>query len=189
MSKRRKLTPEEKASRARQRMIEKSREWTIGTHTCKVAAVYQQMVRAEAAAMPEGMTSAVVGGQIAQVFRRIGQCVCVTCGKVGFWKGNTIGGGTIETGHFVASRRASILFEPTNAHPQCKHCNRHLGGNQANYELWMQHTYGPSESDRLRRLKRESRQFTREELVDRKIDYQARLNAATDAMVEWMGVK
>lgn len=177
------LTEEQKAARKRNRMIEKAREWTIGTHTNKVAAVYQRMVRAVEASRPEGMTPAVVNGVVSQVFRRVGECVCVTCGKVGPWKGTSIGGGVIETGHFIASRRASILFEPSNSHPQCKHCNRHLSGNQSNYELWMQAVYGQDEPDRLRSMKFQTRQFTREELVDMHLEFQARLKAAEERMV------
>ncbi len=179
------MTAEEKASRARQRMIEKAREVSPATYARRsVAQVFQKMVRAESAALPEGMTPAVVDGRIERVFRLVGQCVCVTCGKVGPWKGNYIGGGDIETGHFVASRRASVLLEAHNAHAQCKHCNRHLGGNQANYELWMQYVYGPGEPDRLRQLKHTTRKFTHEELVDLKIEYSRRLKAAKERMRE-----
>jgi len=177
------LTDQEKAARARQRMLDKAREYTTGTYINKfVAPVFQRMIRGEAGAQPDGMTPAIVGGQNTEVFRRVGQCVCVTCGRVGAWKGNYLGGGTIETGHFIASRRASILFEPHNSHPQCKHCNRHLGGNQANYEVWMQHVYGPDEPDRLKRLKHETRQFTREELVALRILYKTRLDTAIAKM-------
>ena len=182
MSKRRTLTPEEKATRARQRMIEKAREWTIGTHTRKVAEVYQQMVRAEAAAMPEGMTSAVVGGQISQVFRRIGQCVCVTCGKVGPWKGGLNRYGGMHTGHFLASRRASILFLADNVAPQCSHCNVFQHGAPSAFTLWMEHVRGKETIERIRRLKHTGRQFTHEELVDAKLTYQARLKAAEERM-------
>jgi len=177
-----KLTDEEKLERKRQRMAEHARRWTIGTHAGKVAKAYQKMVRAEYAARPAGLVPAVVNGEVVGVFRRLGQCVCVTCGKVGPWKGNSAGGGPIETGHFVPGRRASVLFEPHNAHPQCKSCNQHLGGNQANYKLWIEHVYGADEEDRLRRLKNESRRFTREELVDMQLAFQARLKAAEDTM-------
>ena len=182
MSTRCKLTPEERASRARNRMIETAHQWELGTHAGKVATVYQRMVRAESAAMPDGYASAIVLGHVQEVFRQVGQCVCITCGKVGPWKGDFHGGGVIETGHFIASRRATILFEPSNAHPQCKHCNRHLGGNPANYELWMQHVYGPDEPDRLHRLKHTTRQFTHDELVDLQIGYRDRLKAAEERM-------
>jgi hypothetical protein len=178
-----KLTEQEKAERARQRMIDHARQFQIGTYSRKfVANVFQLVVRAEAAAQPEGEYPAIVEGQYAAVFRRVGQCVCVTCGCVGPWKGNVQGGGTIETGHFLASRRASILFEESNAHPQCKYCNRHLYGNHALYEQWMQHAFGSEEIDRLLKLKVWTREFTRAELVDMRLSYAARLKAAEERM-------
>ncbi len=182
------LSPEEKQARKRDRMIEKARELQIGSYARRfVAPVFQKMRRAEAAADPRPFATAVVNGEIAQVKREIGECVCVTCGRVAPWKGNSIGGGVIETGHFIASRRMSVLFveEPTpNSFAQCKHCNQHLGGNQGCYELWMRCVYGQDEIDRLRRLKNETVQFTRETLVDMRLAYQVRLTAAINSMKE-----
>ena len=177
------LTPEERLSRKRNRMIEKSRELQIGTFAKKfVASDFQKMIRAEAGADPRPFVTAVVNGELTQVPREVGQCVCVTCGKVGPWKGNKLGGGTIESGHFIASRRMSILLEETNVHAQCKHCNQHLSGNQGCYEIYMRFMYGQAEIDRLRRLKNETVQFTRETLVDMRIGYQARLETAIELM-------
>lgn len=179
------LTKQHKAERTRQRMLDKAREYQLGTYSRKfVAPVFQQMIRAEAASEPAGETLAVVNAEIRGVFRKIGQCVCITCGKVAPWKGNSIGGGEIETGHFIASRRMSILFEETNVAPQCKYCNRHLGGNQGCYEQWMLFVYGQDEIDRLRKLKNETVQFTREELVDKRLFYKQRLDLAVDYMKE-----
>jgi hypothetical protein len=161
-------------------MLAKAREYSIGMYSRKVAAVFQQMVRAEAAAEPAGGVFAIIGGKVRLVYRQVGQCVCVTCGKVAPWKGDYIGGGKMDTGHFPASRRASILFEPHAVHPQCKHCNRHLHGNEGNYEVWVQHVYGDEEVARLKRLKHEIRRFTRGELVDMKLAFTARLTIAKE---------
>ena len=75
-----KLTPEEKAERARQRMLDKARQYSLGTYARQAAAIFQRMIRAEAAALPKGLTPAIVDGQVRDVFRKVGQCVCVTCG-------------------------------------------------------------------------------------------------------------
>ena len=179
------LSETEKERRKRERMLAKFGEYTLGTAKNKVATGYQRMIRAEAAAMPAGNTPAIVDGHLVDVYRCLGQCVCVTCGKVGHWKGESMGGGVIETGHFLASRAASIIFEESNTHPQCKLCNRHLDGNQSSYEMWMQTVFGPDEIDRLRRLKSQVRQFTREELVDLKIEYKRRLDIAVEAILNW----
>lgn len=178
------MTPEEKEHRKRDRMIAKFQEYTLGTAKNKVAADFQLMVRAKSAALPPGLSPAFKDGQIVLFYRRIGECVCVTCGTVGWWKGSSIGGGFIETGHFLSSRAASIIFEERNAHPQCKRCNRHLSGNQGAYTLWMSHVYGQEEIDRLERLKNKVRQFTREELVDLRIEFRARTKAAEERMAK-----
>lgn len=177
------LTEEEKAERKRQRMIEKAREWSTGTHKNKVASDFQKMIRAEAGADTRQYVTAIVDGEIRQVKREVGQCVCVTCGTVGPWKSSKWGSSnSIETGHFLAGRSQSILFEETNAHPQCVHCNRDLSGNQGVYEMWMRFIYGQEEIDRLRRLKNEPKSFTREQLVDMRISFGERLKAAEERM-------
>lgn len=178
-----KLTEQEKAARARQRMIDTAKKYQLGTYTNEfVAPIFQSMVRAEAAVDPRPFVTAVVAGSLRQVARRTGECVCVTCGKVAAWRGASIGGGEIETGHFVAGRRASILFEPSNAHPQCKACNKHMNGNQGVYEIWMRGVFGQEEIDRLRRLRHASITFDREQLVDMRIGFQERLNEAIQRM-------
>jgi len=177
------LSPEEKARRKRDRMIEKAEEMSLGTYSRKfVAPVFQAMIRAEAAAKPRNREDVIMQGVVFEVIRDVGECVCVTCGKLKPWKnhGGTAGG--MDTGHFLAGGGASIVFEETNAHPQCVGCNQHLSGNQGNYTIWMQHVYGQDEIDRLKRLKAETRQFTREELVDLKIEYKTRLDAAIARM-------
>jgi hypothetical protein len=179
------LTAEEKAERARERMIEKAREYSTRKY-CNgfVRPFFQKMIRAEPASQPDGHVPAVVDGVIREVFRRVGQCVCVTCGKVGPWKGNSIGGGPIESGHFLASSRNSILFEESNVHPQCNTCNDHLSGNRGPYEIWMRHVFGQEEIDRLRRLKTQSVSWDKEQLVDMRIEFTERLRAAEERMKE-----
>lgn len=177
-----KLTPEEKAENLRQRMIANARKYQIGTYKGKVAEIFQEMVRAETAALPAGYTPAVHDGRIVQVWREVGQCVCVTCATKGPWKGEQIGGGPIQTGHFPPGRSASILFEPHAAHPQCVHCNYTLGGNEVAYQAWISHVHGPDEPDRLKRLRHTPRQFTHEELVNLNREFRVRLKAAVERM-------
>lgn len=93
-----------------------------------------------------------------------------------------MGGGVIETGHFLASRRNSILFEEDNVAPQCKVCNKHRGGEQQLYRKWMIAVRGLEVVERLERLKNEVVSFTREQLVDMRIGYQRRLGAAEERM-------
>ena len=180
-----KLTADQKIERARQRMLDKARQLeTAGTYARRfVAPLFQRMIRAEAAALPNGLTPAVLYGSVGQVYRSVGFCVCVTCGKVRAWKGNAVGGGEIETGHFLASRRNSILFEETNVAPQCKFCNRHRSGEQQLFRKWMLLVRGADIVERLEQLKNTVRTFDRDELVDMRIGYAARLKAAEQRML------
>lgn len=164
-------------------MIEDAKRFSTGTYIAKrVAPLFQRMVRAERACRSASKDIAVVNGECAYVFRDKGECVCITCGSVHPWKGNTIHGGTLDTGHFIGSRRNSIVFEENNAHPQCKQCNLYLGGNQRHYETWMRRVYGDAEVERLQRLKNITKQFTRDELIDLKLEFTARVKAAEQRM-------
>lgn len=169
----------EKAARARQRMIDKAKEYQSSTYCRKfVATVFQDMIRAEAGADPRQYVTAVVDGKIQQVERRNGQCVCITCGKVYFWTGTN----KLDTGHFVASRRNSILLLEENCAPQCKHCNRDHHGRPLEYRIWMEAVRGIEVVERLQRLKTESLTFSRDDLVDMRIAFSARLKAAQERM-------
>lgn len=179
MAKRRKLSPEEKTERARQRMLEKAKELQVGTYVRRVAKVFQRMIRAEWAAKPVCYEFAVVDGAIAGTFRRQGQCVCVTCGLIGPWSSG-IGG--MHTGHFLGSRRNSILFEEDNVAPQCSKCNRYRSGAPQEFRQWMLAVRGEDCVERLERLKTMSRQFSLDELVDMRIAFQARLRDAEARM-------
>ena len=174
------LTGEEKLERKRQRMIKATEKYSVGTYARKVAQVFQQMVRAEAAALPDGLTPAVVDGAMTNVFRRVGQCVCVTCGKVLPWKNPVNRYSGMHTGHFLASRRNSILFAPDNVAPQCSSCNYFKSGSGQEYRLWMLSARGARVVEDLEHLKEESRQFSKDELVDMKLEFQARLKKAEE---------
>ena len=179
------MTPEEKAARKRERMIEKTLEMSKGKYISKfVAPVFQRVIRAEAAARPAEITAAVVDGEVVHVYRQVGECVCVTCGKVQPWAGS---GGGMNAGHFLASRRNSILFEESNVHPQCTRCNTYEDGNPVAYRLWMEEIHGSEEIDRLRRLKETSVNFEKDELVDMRIGFAARLKAAETAITNHEG--
>ena len=178
------LTPEEKAARARDRMIATANKYQVGTYSSRfVAPLFQRMIRAEAAAEASGYTSAATKNcgalGISNVWRYRGECVCVTCGKIGPWSG---GLGGMHTGHFLASRRHSILFEEDNVAPQCSYCNRYRGGAPQEFRLWMEHVRGAETIARLEQLKTTVRHFSREELVDMRIAYQLRLDEAVELM-------
>lgn len=161
----------------RDRMIEKATEYSLGTYSRKfVAPVFQRLIRAEDAARPSGPTPVMVNGQLDDVLRLVGECVCVTCGKRAYWTGNRFQG--MHTGHFLASRCNSILFEEDNVAPQCAHCNYYRDGEPQLFRTWMLSVRGEEVVERLEALKTTVVHFTREELVDKKIEYSDRLKAA-----------
>ena len=174
------LSQEEKAERARQRMQEKAKQYTLGTYSRKyVAPVFQRMIRAEAGADLLSYPLAIINGEVSGVSRVLGDVVCITCGKTGPWSGGLSG---MHTGHFLASRRNSILFEEDNVATQCSYCNRYQSGAPQRFRLWMEYTRGVETIERLERLKGTVRHFTREELVSLRIGYKARLDAAIARM-------
>lgn len=175
-----KMTTEEKAQRARDRMIEKAKEYKVTTYVRKfVSPIFQRMIRAEFGADRTAFVPAVVEGSIEDVPRRVGQCACVTCGKVERWDSGIKG---MHTGHFLASRRNSILFEETNVAPQCQNCNFFLSGAPRAFRIWMLHVRGEDIVTHLEQLKTQSVSFTRPELVDMRLDYTERLQAAEEKM-------
>lgn len=177
------LTPEQKAERSRQRKIETAKQYSLGTYSRKVVApIFQRMIRAEAGALPERWPRVVQGGELTQVLRRIGECACVTCGKVTPWTGGIGRFGGMHCGHFLASRCNSILFVEENVAPQCSSCNVYSYGQPQDFRRWMLAVRGEETVERLERLKNTTRQFRREELVDMRIEFEARLKAAEERM-------
>ena len=166
-----KMPPEEKASRARQRMLETARGCN---YQKRVATAFQLMIRAEFGADDRPYHTAVVDGSLRQVARDIGQVVCVTCGDVYWWRDPYK---RINTGHFLG-RCNSICFEETNVAPQCVKCNKYRHGERGVFEVWVRHVHGAAEVERLQRLNNQTRKFYNDELVDMMIGYQARLKAA-----------
>jgi hypothetical protein len=174
------LSPEEKATRERDRLIETAKQYGASSYCRKfVAPLFQRMIRAEAGAHPGRYAPAVVDGVVMQVARKNGQCVCVTCGKVDWWDSGIKG---MHTGHFLASRRNSILLEELNCAPQCSNCNFYQSGRASEFRAWMLKMRGLDVIERLERLKTTSVTFGRDELVDMRIKFNRRLKAAESKM-------
>jgi hypothetical protein len=175
-----KLSPEDKAANERQRLIETSKQYSANTYCRKfVAPLFQRMIRAEDAAYEVTQRFAVKDGDLVPVPWRLGFCVCITCGKALAWDSGIKG---MHTGHFAASRRNSILLLEENCAPQCSHDNFYRSGAPAEFRMWMLAVRGIEVIERIEALKRTSVSFTLEELVDRRIAYKARLDAAIAKM-------
>lgn len=173
------LSPEEKAQRARNRLINNAKKHSKQSVISDVSTIFQAMVRAEAAAHPTGFTTVVKDGRLTEVLRSQGQCACVTCGKVCPWSSSEKKK-QMHAGHFIASRRNSILFDEANIAPQCAGCNNFGSGEQAAYTLWMNAVRGEDTVERLHRRKNDIVQFSVDELIDMKIAFSKRLKAAKE---------
>ncbi len=176
------LSETEKMRRKRERMIEKAREYSVGTYKNRfVAPVFQRMIRAEAGALPAGSVDVIADGKLRHYHREVGQCHCVTCGTAGHWSS---GLGGIHTGHFLASRTNSILFDEDNVAPQCSRCNRYENGAPQRFRQWMLAVRGEDTIKRLEELKRTIVSFSKEDLVDMRIQFQDRLDVAMDLITQ-----
>lgn len=147
----------------------------------KVAAIFQRMIRAEYAARPAGSVTAVdKTGSLACIKRDVGMCVCVTCGVTRRWDS---GIRFMHTGHFVASRRASIVLDERNVAPQCYSCNVHGQGRTVEFHKWMLAERGQDVIDDLLRLRNEAIAYDREQLVQMWFIFKQRLDVAQQRMV------
>lgn len=176
-----KLSPEDKAANARDRQIHECMK-SKPKYQRLVAKEFQKMIRAEAGADNRQYVTAVVNGTIQQVARRVGQCVCVTCGIVLPWTLPKESPVQMQTGHFLAGRLACILFEEDNVSPQCSTCNGHKSGMPQEYRRWMEAVRGTYAIERLEALKRKSISLDRETLVDMRLEFNRRLKAAEQTM-------
>ncbi len=145
-----------------------------------VAPLFQKMMRAEWAASRDTMSLAVVKGAITRIARRVGQCVCVTCGTVCPWEGGRFEQ-RLNCGHFIAGR-GSILFEEDCVAPQCAGCNMFHGGRPLEFRIWMEAVRGIETIERLEAAKHKPLSRTRDELVDMRLKFNQRLKAAQAKM-------
>lgn len=175
-----KLSPEDKAANERQRLIDTSKRYSPNTYCRKfVAPLFQRMIRAEDAAYQIKQRFAVKDGDLVAVTWRLGFCVCITCGKSLAWDSGIKG---MHTGHFAASRRNSILLLEDNCAPQCQACNYYRSGMPAEFRIWMLAVRGPEAIERIEALKRTSVSWSYGDLVDMRIEFNRRLNAAIKKM-------
>lgn len=99
---------------------------------------------------------------------------CISCGKPLSSEG--VGGG-YDAGHYRSVGSASHLrFNQDNCHGQCKHCNRYGAGRAVDYRLGLVRRIG---LDRVEALEtdNEPRKWTREELIQIRDTYKAKLKA------------
>lgn len=71
-----------------------------------------------------------------QYIRQRDKGVCISCGKVDFWR-------KTDAGHYIPKTAGlSIYFDEQNVHCQCTYCNRWMHGNLTKYALALKQRYG-----------------------------------------------
>lgn len=73
-----------------------------------------------------------------------GTVQCVTCNKLMFWRGDGA-----ECGHFIKRGSHGVRYDERNCNVQCTRCNHFLGGNDAQYAVYIIDTYGRAVRDEL----------------------------------------
>jgi hypothetical protein len=84
---------------------------------------------------------------------------CVSCRAPVFWK-------EAHAGHFVGGRTNAVLFHPDIVHPQCVRCNLFLGGNYAQYALYMLDKFGREKVEEFLSLRHQVVKLTRTDLEE-----------------------
>jgi hypothetical protein len=74
-----------------------------------------------------------------------GICFCITCGLPHPWK-------EIDCGHFMTRQHRATRWDERNCHPQCKWCNRFLGGEQYKHGLALDKIHGEGTAYLLKSL-------------------------------------
>jgi hypothetical protein len=61
---------------------------------------------------------------------------CISCDRPIAWGTTNTTGGVCDAGHWLSvGARVNLRFNEDNVHAQCKHCNKELSGNAANYRI------------------------------------------------------
>ena len=162
--------------RRQNRIDRKARDYkALRLYKCvkDTAVKYQEMIRVEAAV---------------KLMRqdRQGRCLaqCVSCRKLKPYKTSPP---QMDAGHWIGRKAwATIFHEGTedvpasNCHAECKRCNRFDddGSAKVNYSTFMREVYGQDAMDKLIRLGKTDRTFTREELAELRVGFMDRIKAA-----------
>lgn len=119
------------------RLLASARKQGTTKHQNKVANLLQKLVRAEAGAFV-GESLAICDGEPQMVHTRLGECACVTCGRVHWFKGTR----RMQGGHMLPGRNAHILLDETLVYPQCAYCNEWHSGAPVEFKTYAVERYG-----------------------------------------------
>ena len=91
-----------------------------------------------------------------------GQAACCSCGRREHYK-------KMNGGHFVSRGHKATILDPENVHAQCVRCN--CMDNLPGYVLFLDVEYRPGFALELMARAREPKLWTREELVDLRLEF------------------
>lgn len=75
-------------------------------------------------------------GIFSQYIRQRDEGVCISCGKIEFWR-------KMDAGHYIPKTAGlSLYFDEKNVNAQCTYCNRWMHGNLSKYALALRKKYG-----------------------------------------------
>lgn len=135
-----KQTPEEKRANQLNRTYERYKALTVGR--CKNDALkeFQKLRR-----MQCGIDHSNYRDDLAS---------CISCGKVELIK-------EMDGGHYISRARTVTAFSPLNVWAQCKYCNQHLNGNQAEYRMGLIERVGVEAVEFLEEMQKEELTLTK----------------------------
>jgi len=96
-----------------------------------------------------------------------GAVQCYTCGVYKHWK-------DVDAGHYIKRECHATKFDERNVKPQCKKCNRFMGGNQDEFAIHLIKDYGPGILEELHQLKNSYFKFTDKWLKEKIDEYKTK---------------
>lgn len=87
---------------------------------------------------------------------------CVTCPEDKSWRPFK----ELQAGHFIASRRNSVLFDEDIVYTQCYGCNIGKGGNYVDYFVFMEEEWGLEKIEEFRARKNRTVQYRLHDFIE-----------------------
>ena len=141
------LTPAQKRENRICRFEQSFRRHGIGANVQHVATIWQRLVRLRHA-------------------DEFGMCRCVITGRRYPAEGSNL----LDSGHFFSRSIRSLIFHEMNCHPQAVSENR-FGTFHEKYAAWLRLNYSEAEWDELDRAAKETKQWTKRELAELKVEF------------------
>jgi Bacteriophage Lambda NinG protein len=104
---------------------------------------------------------------------------CISCDRPIAWGTTNTTGGVCDAGHWLSvGARVNLRFNEDNVHAQCKHCNKDLSGNAANYRIRLVKKIGLERVEALE-CDHKLNHYTKDELREIEAIYKAKLKVFT----------